>query len=250
MNTLSDIFLQGAQLYTVILIIVVGLVFIDRRTFLRALAVLLSGMVFNVFLKSLFKVPLKNFLHKDWYAFPSGHAQSSTTFYGYLIHRYRNPLLTLIGALLIMGICWALVHRNYHDWIDVIAAVGFAIIWIIVFHWLDTSSLFKDNFMLLVILLTLISYFLGIAFHKVGAHSSIALGALIGLSITATLEKMYGYATNHPIIDFLIIIGGILCIELLFKKVGIAKHASKTLEFALISFWGTYSPHIFAKLKR
>lgn len=248
--SLSQLFLQSTQFYAIVLVSVIGLIFIDRRTFLRALTIMLLGMVVNVFLKSVFKVPLKSHLQKDWYAFPSGHAGTATTFYGYLIHRFKNPLLTLIGIVLIVGVCWALVYSNYHNWIDVIAAVGFSVILIIVFHWLDTSSLFKDNFMLLVLLVTVFAWGLGKLSPGVASHTAVPLGALVGVCVTAVLEKMFGYQGINPFVDFIIIILGIVGLNVLFAKLHLNGYNYKILEFSLISFWGTYSPHIFAKLRR
>ncbi len=250
MHTLSQLFLQSTQFYTIVLIIVVGLVFIDRRIFLRALSLMLFSMVFNAFLKSLFKIPLKAHFKRDGYAFPSGHASTSTTFYGYLIYRFKNPLLTLIGVILMLGLSWALVHNHYHDWIDVLAGVGFSILLILVFHWLETTSLFKDNFMLLTLLMTVAAYGLIKISPAITPHTAIPLGALIGVSLTAILEKMFGYQSLHPIIDFLIIIIGMLGLQALFAKLGLTSYTYTVLEYGLISFWATYSPHIFAKLKR
>ncbi|AIK96977.1 phosphatase PAP2 family protein [Candidatus Odyssella acanthamoebae] len=250
MSILSQLFLQSAQFYTLVLIIVIGLVFIDRRIFLRALSIMLFSMVFNTFLKSLFKIPLKAHFKRNWYAFPSGHANTSATFYGYLIHRFKTPLLTLIGGILIIGICWALVHNHYHDWVDVIAAVGFSILLIFIFHWLETTKLFKDNFMLLILIMTVAAYGLVKISPTITSHTAIPLGALMGVTVTAILEKMFGYQSIHPVIDFLIIIVGILGLQALFAKLGLNSYTYTVLEYGLISWWGTYSPHIFAKLKR
>jgi hypothetical protein len=250
MNTLSQLFLQSAQFYTLVLIIVIGLVFIDRRIFLRALSILLFSMVFNAFLKSFFKIPLKAHFKSNWYAFPSGHANAATTFYGYLLHRFKNPWLTLIGVTLIMGVCWALVHNHYHDWMDVTAAVGFSTLLIFIFHWLETTNLFKDNCIFLLLLITIVAYGLVKISPAIQSHTAIPLGALIGVTVTTILEKIFGYQSIHPVIDFLIIIGGILGLQALFAKLNLNSYTYTVLEYGLISWCGTYSPHIFAKLKR
>lgn len=250
LKMLSQFFLQSAQFYVIVLLFIIGLVFIDRRVFLRALAVTLFSMVFNSFLKTLFKVPLKAHLNKQWYAFPSGHANTSATFYGYLAYRFKNPLLTLMVLVLIAGICWALVHLHYHDWIDVIAAIAISFMVIVVFHWLETSGLFKDNLMLLVVLMAVAAYGLGIIAPVIKSHTAIPFGALIGLCVTTVLEKMFGYQNVNPLVDFFIILIGILGLEALFAKLALNSYNYTIFQYCLISFWGTYSPHLFAKLKR
>jgi len=53
-----------------------------------ACLLVLFSMILNVFLKSLFLVPLNPALGKEGFAFPSGHMQVSVVLYGYLLRVY------------------------------------------------------------------------------------------------------------------------------------------------------------------
>lgn len=249
MNSLSDIFLQAAQFHTIVIILLIGIYFVDRKVFLKVMAYMLGSTVINVILKNLFKVPLKSHIGKDWYAFPSGHAQSSATFYGTIMNKLRNPLITMCCCIVIAGICWALVVHNYHDWIDVIAAVGVSALVIILFNWVDRVIL-KDNFMLFVLILTIFSITISHAIPAVGSHTWLSQGALIGLTITAVLERFIGFKSINPLIDFLIALLGIIAVIGLFAKIGTTTYFMVVSKYALVAFWGTYSPSLFASLRR
>ncbi|MBX3486600.1 MAG: phosphatase PAP2 family protein [Candidatus Paracaedibacteraceae bacterium] len=249
MNSLSDIFLQAGQFHTIVIILLIGIYFVDRKVFLKVMAYMLGSTVINVILKNIFKVPLKSHIKKDWYAFPSGHAQSSATFYGTIMTKLRNPLITMCCCLVIAGICWALVAHNYHDWIDVIAAVGVSALVIILFNWVDRVIL-KDNFMLFVLILTIFSITISHAIPAVGSHTWLSQGALIGLTATAVLERFIGFKSINPLIDFLIALLGIIAIIGLFAKIGTVTYFMVVSKYALVAFWGTYSPSLFASLRR
>ena len=249
MSTLADIFLQAAQFHTIVIILLIGIYFVDRKSFLKVLAYMLGSSFINVVLKSIFKVPLKSHIGKDWYAFPSGHAQSSTTFYGTIITSRKDTIVTAICCLIIAGICWALVERNYHDWIDVIAAVFVAIAVIIFFNWAD-RTIFKDNFMLFVVSLAIITIAVSHLYPALGGHTWLSQGALIGLSITTILERFIGFKSINPIVDFIIALAGIFAIIGLFAKIGTSTYFMVVSKYALVAFWGTYSPSLFASLRR
>jgi undecaprenyl-diphosphatase len=249
MKTLADIFLQAAQFHTIVIILLIGIYFVDRKNFLKVLAYMLGSSFINVILKSLFKIPLKSHIGKDWYAFPSGHAQSSATFYGTIMTTMKNTLISLICCVVIAGICWALVDHNYHDWIDVIAAVGAAMAVIILFNWVD-RVIFKDNFMLFVISLTILNITISHLYPIIGAHTWLSQGALFGLSATAILERFIGFKSINPIIDFIIALAGIFAIIGLFAKIGSPTYFMVVSKYALVAFWGTYSPSLFASLRR
>lgn len=249
MQTISTLFLQAAQFHIIVLILLIGLYFVDRKKFLKVLAFTLTSGVVNVCLKYTFKIPLKAHLAKDWYAFPSGHAQFSATFYGSIVTFFKNPLITTIGTILILGISWALVDHNYHDWIDVIVAVIVAIGLIGIFDWVE-GHLFNQNLMLFVLVATFSTFIISTVFPVMGSHTWMSQGCLIGLSTTTLLEKFFGFKGFNPVIDFLIALGGIFAIIGVFAKFGSSAYMSMMTKYALITLWGTYSPHIFANLRR
>lgn len=88
----------------------------------------LFTLIFNVFLKSLFLVPLNPALGIKGFAFPSGHMQVSTVLYGMLFQAYPHPLLRKILLIILSGIGYGLVQQGYHTLTDVVGAIAFAIL--------------------------------------------------------------------------------------------------------------------------
>lgn len=119
-------FIQWSHLWLMGLIILVGLLSPKRAIFLDLIFLLLFTLILNKVLKAAFHVPLPPALGMDGFAFPSGHMQISSIFYGGLaLHlgswRWRVPL-----GILLAGIGWSLTYFGYHYWIDVWGALFFA----------------------------------------------------------------------------------------------------------------------------
>jgi membrane-associated phospholipid phosphatase len=99
----------------------------------NASLLVLFTMIFNVFLKSLFLVPLNPALGIKGYAFPSGHMQVAVVFYGWLAMAYANRILQGIVVIILTGIGYGLVQQGYHNLLDVLGAVGFGMATLYIF---------------------------------------------------------------------------------------------------------------------
>jgi membrane-associated phospholipid phosphatase len=93
----------------------------------------LFTMIYNLFLKSLFLVPLNPALGIKGFAFPSGHMHVSAVLYGALFLAYPYLFLRIIFLIILAGIGYGLVYEGYHTFIDVAGAVGFALITLYLF---------------------------------------------------------------------------------------------------------------------
>ncbi len=115
---------------------------LGRRKAWRALGFLVftigGGMLVNVGLKLIFERARPVFedplVSLDTYSFPSGHAASSTLFYGALIvlfvqQRMRWPTW-IIGALMVALVCLSRVYLGAHYLSDVLAGVMVGFVWI------------------------------------------------------------------------------------------------------------------------
>lgn len=186
---ISSIFLKD---YLVFSIVLFGIIFINRDLFLRVAVLCLSGIVLNVVLKNIFQVPLNPLLNKDWYAFPSGHIQLATVFYGYLLYVYKAEHLltrlavwTLFLAYLILESTF-LLHFGYHTYLDIIGGIIAGVLWIIVFERLMNIRFFQHEFKRLIVFLTGISYFVYLL-PKIPSTYSLVPIALSVLTIYAFL---------------------------------------------------------------
>jgi undecaprenyl-diphosphatase len=106
--------------------ILMGFIFINRTLFYHATCILCISIIFNVALKCTFQIPLLPTVHHPGFAFPSGHMQLATVFYGWLGLHTRHHKLHLLIITLLSGIGFGLVYLGYHTWFDVLGAVFFA----------------------------------------------------------------------------------------------------------------------------
>lgn len=106
----------------VLIIIILGWLFIDKSIFRNAIYLGCISIIINVALKGTFKVPLPPELHAG-YAFPSGHMQFATAFYGWLYHQFNQRLLraAIVGLLICLAI--NMILHNYHTVIELLAGL-------------------------------------------------------------------------------------------------------------------------------
>lgn len=243
-NILS-FFLILTRDYIIFPVIILGMVFIDRRLFLRSAVLILFGLILNIYLKSIFQVPLKAHLNQDWWAFPSGHAQFAATFYGYLAYKFRKKLVSYVCFTIIMGVCCALVYFNYHNWVDVIAALGVAALWIILFDKLDT--LFKEYLFALSGILLALSYVLLSFVSKKPSTLPLILGSHIGLTIGLFLT----YLTKEKFIsmgkELLLIIGGAILLYGFMTILPIPKPYSLYILYSVLVGWTVAGPRLMIR---
>jgi hypothetical protein len=105
----------------------------------RSTLVILMGLLFNFFLKSLWQVPLDPALHVNevnW-AFPSGHTALAMTLYVWLGWETRRPLWIILAYAWVLTIGSSLVYFHYHNWAAVFGAVGFTTLFLVAYEWLN-----------------------------------------------------------------------------------------------------------------
>jgi membrane-associated phospholipid phosphatase len=105
--------------------LVLGVSYIDRRAFSGVCLVVFVSSFINMYLKSLWQIPLDPILGKDGWAFPSGHAQFNFVLWTTLAWQMRKKWVYCCGiAVNVLG-SFAMVHFHYHNWIDIAAGMGF-----------------------------------------------------------------------------------------------------------------------------
>lgn len=132
-NLLAKFFLLFAQQAFYVPVAVIGCVWYKNKTFWHALVLLFFSMIFSTFLKMVFKVPLNPALGITGYAFPSGHFQAETIFYGWIFWSIPYKPLRVLIPMVLIGNGWAMTYFGYHDLKDEIAALFFGIL-ILVFY--------------------------------------------------------------------------------------------------------------------
>ena len=138
-NLIADSFLYFSQPTTIAAFLIAAYFISTNKNYSIQLAALCAlGILVNVVLKGYFKVPLASFISHPGFAFPSGHTQFATVFYGYIaffglpnqidnkkhtsfITRQDLNIRIIISSILICGIGFGLVHYHYHTIGEVIA---------------------------------------------------------------------------------------------------------------------------------
>lgn len=140
-------FLGNAEYY----ILVIPLLFwlYDKKFALRFGVFFLGNAWLNSFLKHIFQVPRPPVaLHKikqGGLSFPSGHAQGSTTFWGYLAVQIKRPWAYIAAVILCCLVAFSRVYLGVHFPHDILAGILIGIIWIVVYEFFNRKVKLKLN---------------------------------------------------------------------------------------------------------
>ena len=118
--------LLPSQFPLILALLMIIFVVVDRQIAYQTLLLVALCLIVNVALKVTFQVPLAASIGKKGFAFPSGHMQFSTVFYGWLAYQIANQWLRLVIGLVLIGVGYGLVAAGYHTVADVLggAVVG------------------------------------------------------------------------------------------------------------------------------
>lgn len=103
----------------------------SKRTGIRALYVILFSAFAAILIKNLFSMPRPpEALHKiqeNEFGFPSGHAQVSSSFWGYAGLSAKNKYVVFVGIIAIMSVSLSRVYLGVHYAGDVIGGIIFGL---------------------------------------------------------------------------------------------------------------------------
>lgn len=175
-DNLARVFLFFSHFSCLIPLTIFGMIFINRRVFSRVIMLVAWSIIINVALKVTFKVPLSPTLHKVGYAFPSGHMQLATVFYGWLLLNIRDWRLCLAVPLLLLGVGFGLIHFQYHTLDEVMAGFVVAAGLIGIYSW------FVRRFRSILHIIVWVSATLLLGYiawqYKIPKHAGIAYGVI------------------------------------------------------------------------
>lgn len=243
----------------IVLIVGIGYWGYRRDLFSHVLFLILLSMIVNTALKCLFQVPLKPHLNQhEWYAFPSGHMQLATVLYGRLWWVFRKTKWAQLLLILLGGIGWAMIWRNYHDFIDVfagvIAGVGLLLAYAVFTKWpLVRKHPEGIGFFLLPLTAPLIFLMPSIPQHM--AHVWQAQGGVLGVSLGMIFLKLKKI-TEFPLSKGLAGIKAFLGLSVLvlmwsitpFLFGGLGYPLFLLLSFFLLGLWLSAGPDLIVHL--
>jgi undecaprenyl-diphosphatase len=94
---------------------------------------MLFAVIFNRFLKHIFKIPLLPHLGNG-YAFPSGHMHAAMVFYGYALYSVDDRRIKALITAILLGEGFSLIYLKFHGLADLLGAIGFAVLEILCYH--------------------------------------------------------------------------------------------------------------------
>ncbi|WP_367607376.1 phosphatase PAP2 family protein [Legionella sp. W05-934-2] len=133
-STAIDGLLHFSHPPMVLIIFILGWVYYDKPLFFYAACLSCMSILINVALKGTFKVPLPPELHSG-YAFPSGHMQFATVFYGWLFYHIPNRALRLAIPLLLVCLSIGMMQHHYHTLTEILAGFVTGVLLIRLFLW-------------------------------------------------------------------------------------------------------------------
>ena len=211
------------------------------------------------------------------YSFPSGHTQTSTTFWTSMMYIFRKSWIYIIGILMIIGAGISRLYLGVHWPMDVIVAWGFgivlSIIFIKLFDYIDDSK----NYYILVVLMLIFgvcTYFIGgeDLYKMFGLYTGFALGYMVEDTFinfsTENETRIKNIFAKNPskkeglgkkILRFVVGIISLLAVYLLLNYVQDTLIVNKTEEiiniikyfkYTIVVFWGVAgAPALFKLFK-
>lgn len=168
----------------ILTIFFIGMLSNKRNLFFWGAMFSLLSICINYALKITFKVPLPPELH-DGYAFPSGHMQMLTVFYGWLAMHHLLRMRILFIPLCLME-TYGLLYFHYHTLLEIVAGFITGLFLLSVFNRIFQKRLFHRYFL---ILLTWTGCFMYVYYF--GVFKPHFLTASLVLSVTSIMGMLY-----------------------------------------------------------
>lgn len=253
---------MSAEETVYILIAAVGLWCVNKPLTQRGGLIFLTSTVLNPVLKSSFAIErpighggLESLrVHTaEGYAFPSGHSQGAASFWFALLWLFRKPWLVGVCLTLIFLVAISRLYLAVHWPVDVIAGVGFGIVWVLIanayMQWADSTG----NKLLPWLLV--LPFFIGYFLFPENKPLVVSLGSCIGFLAGMQLENKYlNYQTEGRLWQHLLkYVLGLAVLVLL--KVGLKSllafdaHIADLIRYSIIGFWLSFAaPFMFCQL--
>lgn len=199
-NLVADFFLLFSHFEMLVPILLIGFLWVNRALFFQTTCIAVFDLMVNVALKGTFKVPLSPLLHKIGYAFPSGHMQLVTVFYGWLALHIPYTLFRVAMLLIVFGVGAGLIHYDYHNVLDVSAGLLFGLLLIVCFQLLLSYFKQKASWILLMIATLCMGYnawvYTGIPRHAIIAYAVLMVLLTIERIVSKNGSKFNSWVTR------------------------------------------------------
>jgi membrane-associated phospholipid phosphatase len=233
----------------------------DKALALRMGFLFLGSAYVNTVLKAVFAVPrpsasaVRVISPAEGYSFPSGHAQTTTTVWGYLATQVHRAWFVILAIVLIVLVGLSRVYLGAHYPQDVIVGTVIGLVLVAIYNWLLRSYAGRVRLSLPAKLaVAFIVPLILLALHAETDTGS-SMGTLLGLGVGATLEgEWVRFSSAGPwakrVTRFLA--GLIVLLGLYFGLKAVLPEGLlfRTVRYALIGLWAALgAPWMFVKLR-
>ena len=237
-DQIAKLFLSFSHETIILPFVILGYIWLDRKIFYHAICLVLISMLWNHALKVTFRVPMAHSVGKAGFAFPSGHMQLATVIYGWLFTKASSNVIKAILIGILIGIAYSLVHMGYHNYFDIIGALIFAALLLLVYSLFSKQNVKLQSVIVIVLasMLMIYSEFM----HGIAAHLWMAYYGLIGIIISEQLfaSKISTKTVPAKIIATVLCFAALSVIKLLFATGPLALLPAfiGQLQWAMIGF--------------
>ncbi|MFC0470788.1 phosphatase PAP2 family protein [Halalkalibacter kiskunsagensis] len=189
--------------------------------------------------------------HYPYDSFPSGHAQGSTTLWGYLAYLMAKPLFWVLSIILIFFISLSRLYSGLHWPSDVLVGIFAAIILLVIAVRLQNrlSNLSSKYHWSLATVVPLLLVFIFPEEEGV-KYAGFLFGAGIGYLLEARTVQML-IPTNlwKKVAAYLIGVGGLFFLQVGLKAIFPEMIVFDFIRYGCIGLWGLLgAPYVFVKL--
>lgn len=223
--------------------------------------VFLSSLFLNSYLKFLFAVPRPpatpsvRVIHPETgggYAFPSGHAQGSTTFWGWLAVEVRKKWFYWLAVIIVVIVSMSRIYLNVHWPSDVLGGIGIGL-FMLAFWSLIFKLYHKDKVPVGIRVTAMFALPIGMYLLHSGETDLLA-GVLLGMPLGRFLEeKLVGWrektSWQKNVLKVLAGMVGFLVIRYGLKALLPNSGFFNVLRYAVVGLWVSFiAPWVFKRM--
>lgn len=234
---------------------------LDKALALRLGFLYLGSAYVNTALKAAFAVPrpsppaVRVIAPAEGYAFPSGHAQTTATVWGYLATQVRSTGFRVLAAVIIALVALSRVYLGAHYPQDVIVGIAIAILLIGIYNWFVTTYASRIRLSLPAKLLVAIAIPTALLALHAETDTGSSMGTLLGLGVGVILENEWiRFSSGGPwgkrVTRFLLGLVVLLAIYFGLKAILPEALPFRVLRYALVGSWASLgAPWMFVMLR-
>jgi membrane-associated phospholipid phosphatase len=234
---------------------------LDKGLALRMGFLFLGSAYLNTVLKAVFAVPrpspgvVRVITPTEGYSFPSGHAQTTATVWGYLAAQVRKLWFWAVTTALIVLVSLSRVYLGAHYPQDVIVGTLLGLVLVAIYNWLLRLYAGRTRVSLPAKLAIALAVPLILLALHAETDTGSSMGTLLGLGVGVTLEGEWvrfssAGSWGKRVARF--VAGLIVLLALYFGLKAVLPEGLlfRTVRYALIGLWASLgAPWMFVKLR-